>query len=143
MNDGTRFYYDRTLFCPSRIPLHKPLMAMGHIYLFQCTSHKSALVFSHRTSLENINIKFCPSLNWTLFCYGRTHFLLLHLAKGVQAGHLTSALHRHTTQQHRLHCTIVWWDGTCFSLFCNDSFSAMVTDRTSFSLKLSHRMNGW
>ena len=100
------FCYDRTLFCPSRIPLHKPLMAMGHIYLFQCTSHKSALVFSHRTSLENINIKFCPSLNWTLFCYGRTHFLLLHLAKGVQAGHLTSALHRHTTQQHRLHCTM-------------------------------------
>ena len=35
-------------------------------------------------------------LNWTLFYYGSTRFLLLHLAIRVQAGHLTSALHRCT-----------------------------------------------
>ena len=56
--------------------------------------------------IQNIDIKFCPSLNWTLFCYGRTRFLLLHLAIRVQARHLTSTLHRRTTQQHRLHCTV-------------------------------------
>ena len=56
-------------------------------------------VFSHKTGWENIDTKFyydrtlfCPFLNWTLFHYD-TRFLLLHLAIGVQAGHVTSALH--------------------------------------------------
>ena len=67
-------------------------------------------VFSHRSGWENIDTKFCYdrilfclSLNWILFCYDRTRFLLLHLTIGEQAGHLTSALHRRTAAQAALH----------------------------------------
>ena len=80
-------------FSAPLISLHKPLMGVGHVYVFHYTSRPWFSVIGQvgKILIQNIDTKFCPSLNWTLFYYDRTHFLFLHLAIGVQARHLTFA----------------------------------------------------
>ena len=63
-----------TISSPYLISLHKPLIGVGHVYFFHCTSRRPWFLVIGQVGkilIQNIDTKFCPSLNWTLFSYDR------------------------------------------------------------------------